>query len=84
MKYDLESVEWIDSAGYGRQFWHSLDDHDHSIVYINSVGYVVHETDLIITLIMNISTSGNVIGDMTIPKCAITKRKILKKKDAER
>lgn len=76
-KYDIVKVKWMDSASQGRQDWHLLSDHDHSIVIVTSVGHLIYEDDQIITLVLSLSTEAMIVGDMTIPKACILKRKKL-------
>lgn len=76
-KYDIVKVKWIDSASQENQSWHFLSDHDNSVVTVTSVGHLIYENDQIITLVLSLSTEEMIVGDITIPKVCILKRKKL-------
>lgn len=80
-KYPMTYVKWIDSGSYANQYWHEIKNHDTSILDIETVEFLVHEDQSSVTLALCVSKNDNMIGDMTIPKVAILKRKTL---DAER
>lgn len=77
MDYALVHIKWLDSASYPDQCWHLIENHEHSVIYIDTVGYVIYEDEQVVTLAMNISTVGHMIGDMTIPKSCILERNSL-------
>lgn len=72
-------LEWVDSSSFTSRVW---TDKNHVVNEIPdltciSIGFMVKETKEFITIVG--STSPNeYAGIMTIPKCAITKRKNIK------
>lgn len=76
-KLNLEYVQWVDSSSMHYQIWRSLDQIEMSETLIHTVGTVIAEDKKNIQLAMNFDKSGNVSGDITIPKVSILKRKQL-------
>lgn len=76
-KLNLEYVQWIDSSSMHYQIWRSLDQIEMSETLIHTVGTVIAEDKKNIQLAMNFDETGNVSGDITIPKVSILKRKQL-------
>lgn len=76
-KLNLEYVQWIDSSSMHYQIWRSLDQIEMSETLIHTVGTVIDEDKKNIQLAMNFDETGNVSGDITIPKVSILKRKRL-------
>jgi len=75
MKMDeLCYIEWVDSRGTHGS-WTELSSMDTSYCIINSVGFILKETDDLIHLVPHVSyDSDQGCGDMVIPKVCITKR----------
>ena len=76
----LVLVEWVDSHSMAVA-WSSKQDIIEAAkgpITIQSVGWVVYEDDKVLTLIAHYGDENNCGGDVTIPKCAIQKRKALK------
>jgi hypothetical protein len=72
-------VEWIDSNTIiGWTFGKNLTDEFAEAGKICSIGYLVKDTKEFITITTSISINGSVMDPLTIPKCAILKRKTLK------
>jgi hypothetical protein len=69
-------VEWVDS--YATRGWtHKSAFTDVETGNIVSIGFLVRESASEITITSSVSTNGNVMDPLTIPKCAITKRRTL-------
>jgi hypothetical protein len=69
-QYKLVKVQWLDSASsYG---WVNLSDIKEEDLVVNSIGYLVHETDKSITLSCHIGATC-VDAPMCIPRIAIIK-----------
>lgn len=84
---ELIYLEWVDAAA--NQGWHNLDSirDDATVLLIQSVGWVIRETDQAITLAAHmhkdIPENGAVrqaTDPLTIPKAAITMRRMLRKR----
>lgn len=67
-------IVWLDSSGSSYQGWHSIESHNHDVAKIETVGFVISETEEILSLAMNVSENDNMMGDISIPKFAIVKR----------
>lgn len=78
MKYKAVLIEWADSCTTGDHAWKNITELDHKPVTIQSVGYIIGETRLAITIAAHISQSSRVSGDITIPKACIFRRKSIK------
>lgn len=76
-KTKVLAIEWVDSTGQaGWAYSESADDF--AAAHIWSVGYLCFETAKAITISTSVSGgSGGVMAPLTIPKCAIVKRKTL-------
>ncbi len=85
----LEFIEWVDSNSYGRWTDSEILNKNAKNMVCQSVGWRVSESDDNVTLVATMSAMADQehvdvnlynhgICDMTIPKCAILKRKILK------
>jgi hypothetical protein len=84
---ELVYIEWIDSAAM--QGWRAIDGikEDATVAVIQSVGWVVTETEQAITLVAHmhkdIPQNGTVrygSDPMTIPKGVIKERRVLRKR----
>jgi len=72
-------VEWIDSTAIrGWQHGSSMTDKYAEPSKICSIGYLIKETKDFITISTSVSNNGNMMDPLTIPKCAITKKKKIK------
>lgn len=69
------TVWWLDSASPGTGSWLTLDNYDVSPTCIVSRGFLIKETKTFVVVASSVSTSGQVLGLITVPKVAITKRK---------
>ena len=68
-----EWIRWIDSVRLSSD-WQPLPQ-DFEPAVIETVGFVMRETDTSIVVVQNIdNVNGNVSGAMTIPKVAVLKR----------
>ena len=72
--YPIEYLEWMDSTG--PDGWNKPDiDKIDEYLPIISVGWLTNETKISVTIVCHIQVKGNChYAEMTIPKCAITKR----------
>lgn len=73
----IKLIEWTDSFG-GSVGWEDITDFKPKELIIQSVGFVLYEDDVLISLTGNYSnetdmTSEQANGTMTIPKCCIKK-----------
>jgi hypothetical protein len=80
----LVMVEWVDSCSYGG-IWKDPSELDGGAKTCFTVGWVIHENAKSLTLASSAglnATDGfdQVAGDMTIPRAAITRTKVLAKK----
>jgi hypothetical protein len=77
-------LEWIDSAS--SDGWQPLAGYEHGPIYIQSVGWLIHEDDAVVTLASNIGRQANgndpnqACGWISIPKAAITQRRVMRKR----
>lgn len=72
----LEAIEWIDSHSPSGG-WHPWDEIDLRVLTLYSVGWVMHETKKVVTVVAHRSFDSppsNVEGVITIPKAAIVSR----------
>lgn len=73
-------IEWIDSSSYTGNMWVPRDvvagnNKPHKC---KTIGFVLVEDEENVTLVGSFDSNNNgVSGDITIPKCAITKRRIV-------
>ena len=81
MSLEIRTVEWTDSVGNGG--WHSLaKDKDMPPDRIQTVGYVIAETDKHVTLVQSFTNRKDASEDqgdnsISIPKVAILKSRTL-------
>jgi len=76
----LVEIDWIDSSGVGG--WSDADyiEKQEPSVCL-AIGYIVRETDKFVTIVQSLDlTDGTYYHSLTIPKFAITKMKIIKRK----
>jgi len=74
----LVYIEWVDSCGDSSR-WRELDDiKKDKPVLIRSVGWLLAETQESKTIVPHLSDSDHGQGEMTIPKSAIKKFRVLK------
>lgn len=73
--YPVEWIDWIDSSGYAS--WRETDEFENPKLSIRSVGMIVAEDDVSVTLALNASELGSVSHATTIPKVAIVRRFVL-------
>lgn len=87
-KLQLLYLEWDDSMSYDR--WVDVDEvvHTHGVLGCVSVGWLIKEDRHAVTIAPHFSHSGKkrgplgkvrqVSGDMSIPKSAITRRRVIR------
>ena len=64
-------IEWIDSCSIGNSQWNGFEDAEElTPEYCTSVGWVLKETDLYITIVPH-STELSIKGEVCIPKYCI-------------
>ena len=72
-------VEWDDSSAISRGPWnHKNDAKVKKLIRCQTVGFVLDETNTHITLVSTSDGGNYVCGDMTIPKSAIRKRRVVR------
>ncbi len=75
MNRKLLYIRWHDAAGCGPNWEHIFDLYDRPLIdfVIDSVGFVLQETDTVIHIAPHLNTvrDGQYCGDMQIPKSAI-------------
>lgn len=70
-------IEWIDSRG-SRAEWTHLEDMDNECCLLNSVGWVLKDTDELIHIVPHMGDDPKQgCGDMVIPKCSIRTLRVL-------
>ena len=75
----LVIVEWVDSAFM--QGWMSKEHaKEHNYSRITSVGILLKETKDYITIVQSVSDKGDAGDDLTIPRCALERIRILRVK----
>ena len=72
-------IEWEDSTSLSGRTWH-MQDEDQTTLICKTAGFVIKENKQSITIASHITPAGGMAGDITIPKRAITKRRILSRK----
>lgn len=71
----VEAIRWVDSCSY-RSGWIGRGDVDDSLSEIVSVGHLISETRDTVTISAHARVDGQQVHcPMTIPKCAIVRRK---------
>jgi hypothetical protein len=66
-------IEWVDSQ-FGSGEWKKLEDISTNIPSINSIGFIVKETEKVVVIVQSIdSINKNYTQDFLIPKCSIIK-----------
>ena len=71
-------VEWLDSNSRRGGVWHDIDSKPCEMT-CKTVGFVIHEDKKSITVASHLSEpTDSMAGDITIPKRAITKRRIVR------
>lgn len=77
-KKQPEHFKWLDShSPRGGNVWFDPSELDHYVDDVDTVGYVLKESKRSVTVASQVSGSC-VGGIITIPKCAIVKRRKLK------
>lgn len=79
--FPIELIKWVDSCNVG-EGWYEWDDEDICQYHVVTAGFVRHEDDDVIAIVMSIpfDTTDMVNGQtLIIPKCCIKERKVLKK-----
>ena len=72
-------IEWEDSCSLKGGIWHRQEDPIAPII-CKTAGFVIEENKRSITIASHVTTDGDMAGDITIPKRAITMRRILSRK----
>lgn len=82
-KYDLVYIEWVDAYGCADQ-WEAVNSIQHMIMKCSSVGWLVYQDKDMIIIVPHLSQHDHKkieqqsCGDMSIPRSAIKKMKIIK------
>lgn len=82
--YPLEYIQWHDHTSFSVSAWRPIDEYQEreELPVVESVGFVIHETDKLLTLVHSVAPFGPTedagAGDMTIGKELIVKRRRLK------
>lgn len=72
-------VEWDDSSSWNRGPWvHQRDAKVERPTRCKTLGFILEETSTHITLVGTSDGADYVSGDMTIPKSAIRKRRVVR------
>ena len=69
-------LEWVDSCSLPGRVWHDQDEPACTAI-CKTAGFVIAEDKYKITIASHITPDGAMGGDITIPKRAITKRRII-------
>lgn len=69
-------LEWEDSCSLGGRVWHDQKA-DVGTSLCKTAGFVIKEDNKSITIASHITPEGDMAGDITIPKRAITKRRVV-------
>lgn len=78
----VEYIKWIDSFGVSSS-WGTLEPENCKPIYCESVGFVVFEDAVLITVAPHRTLphpsqlENHYCGDMTIPKCSIVERQVI-------
>ena len=80
MKDKLLYLEWDDSASNINGVWKHLSALNNQSAQCRSVGFLLFEDHRCVTIACSVSDTDDVTGNMTIPKSAITKRRLLSHK----
>ena len=72
-------LEWEDSMSFSGKVWKDIDIVEDADLMCESCGFVIGEDKTSITLAGS-TYGGSMAGDMTIPKSAIRKRRVLRHK----
>lgn len=70
-------LEWEDSASAAGDAWKSIETRHARVVQCRTVGFVIKENSRSITLAGHLTDCEDMSGDLTIPKTAITKRRVV-------
>lgn len=82
LKYPIECVTWEDH--YSQDDWIELEKFDNKAATVVSVGYLVKEDDIALTLALNVCDGTEVSCAMTIIKKCVLARKRIKDVSAAR
>jgi len=78
LKKRMLHVTWRDSCSLGGRVWQrGKEAEDMKPSVVQSVGFLVAETPISLTLAPHVTDDGDVAGDMCIPKGCIIKRRRL-------
>jgi len=78
-KYDMVEVWWDDPTGLKDGWIQKLEEIKPAMVL--SVGFLVHESDTYYVIAQDSDPEGNHNGRTQLPKTAVKKMKVLRKKD---
>lgn len=76
--FKINYVEWIDPHSCDEGTWMYIKDVKKTLAKCKTIGWVILEDDDSVTMGNHLSNNDMVDGLLTIPKCLITKRKIIK------
>lgn len=70
-------IRWVDSVVPAENGWHKPSDLNLNPLVIESAGILVSEDKHQITLCNSMGNNAHITGVITVPKCAIKKRRLL-------
>jgi len=71
-------IEWEDSSAMAGRVWQEREQvSEQELCRCSTIGFVINETKDSITIAGSMESNDYVSGDMTIPKSAIRKRRIV-------
>ncbi len=73
----IELITWFDAANDAEDGWKAVDDIIDEDTVVQSVGWVVKETERYITVAMDLCADGDTHGRGRIPKGMVTARRVL-------
>ena len=79
MERQILEIKWIDAEHY-REHW--PDDWEGDVDGVNTIGYLLKETESTLTLAMSLQDDNTPGGIFKIPKVAITSQKEYDRRDS--
>lgn len=68
-------IEWVDSSSASDSGWRRLDEYDPDVATCMTAGFLITETKSVVMVVTSVASTGQVHSPISIPKCAITRRK---------
>ena len=75
---EAEHITWMDAEG--SDGWHRTGQEKYEVCILNSVGFVVHEDDVLLVIAETVSKDGMHTNRSKIPKVCILERHKIKLK----